>query len=88
MQIMTTKFQATIAEIKARKISLLVPDINFSTTQFQVRERKLLFPLTAINSISVLIAQQIEQIRKTGDLFFPLLILSHVQYRLSQINNY
>ncbi|MFA6370329.1 MAG: DNA polymerase III subunit alpha [Bacilli bacterium] len=64
-----TKFQATIAEIKARKISLLVPDINFSTTQFQVRERKLLFPLTAIKSISVLIAQQIEQIRKTGGPF-------------------
>ena len=47
-----TKFNDYVSEMKKRKINISSPDINLSSKSFVVKDRSLLFPLSAIHGIN------------------------------------
>ena len=54
-----TKFSEYISELKRRKLNILGPDINKSTTRFTIDNNALLFPINFIKGINELTASRI-----------------------------
>lgn len=62
----STKTKIYLAEIKQNKITLLPPDINFSTNKYEVVSDGIRCPLSIINNVGTLIAKEIIEKRKNN----------------------
>ena len=86
-----SKFTEYVAEIKRRNLNVFKPDINCSTTEFEIKEDGLLFPLSGIKGINVSFATNIVNERKNnGEFkdFFDFVIRMHSsRITQEQINN-
>lgn len=86
-----SKFSDYVAEIRRRKLNVYKPDINKSTTEFEIIEDGLLFPLSGISGINIQFAKNIVEERNQNGIYkdyFDFVVRMH-PYRISreQINN-
>ena len=63
------KFAKYISEIRKNNIEILLPNINYSTTNFELVDNKLLMPLTGINNFPRLVILNILNERNKNGLF-------------------
>ena len=61
-----TKFGEYISEMKKRGIEVLPPSVNHSSMYFDVKEKALLFPFSAIHGLNSLMAKNIIEERQKG----------------------
>ena len=61
-----TKFGEYISEMKKRGIEVLPPSVNHSSMYFDVKEKALLFPFSAIHGLNSLMAKNIIEEREKG----------------------
>ena len=61
-----TKFGEYISEMKKRGIQVLPPSVNHSSMYFDVKEKALLFPFSAIHGLNSLMAKNIIEEREKG----------------------